>query len=56
LADLETALKLGMGLRNPLFDTARQFGLKKIITTLEELRKKYGDFYKANNYLPSLLD
>jgi enoyl-CoA hydratase / 3-hydroxyacyl-CoA dehydrogenase len=56
LADLETALKLGMGLRNPLFDTARQFGLKKIITTLEELQKKYGDFYKANNYLPSLLD
>ena len=56
LADLETALKLGMGLRNPLFDTARLFGLKKIITTLEELRKKYGDFYKANNYLTSLLD
>jgi enoyl-CoA hydratase/3-hydroxyacyl-CoA dehydrogenase len=56
LADLETALKLGMGLRNPLFDTARLFGLKKIITTLEELQKKYGDFYKANNYLPSLLD
>jgi enoyl-CoA hydratase / 3-hydroxyacyl-CoA dehydrogenase len=55
LADLETALKLGMGLRNPLFDTARQFGLKKIIITLEELRKKYGDFYKANNYLTSLL-
>jgi enoyl-CoA hydratase/3-hydroxyacyl-CoA dehydrogenase len=56
LADLETALKLGMGLRNPLFDSARQFGLKKIITTLEELQKKYGDFYKANNYLTSLLE
>jgi enoyl-CoA hydratase / 3-hydroxyacyl-CoA dehydrogenase len=56
LTDLETALKLGMGLRNPLFDTARQFGSKKIITTLEELRKKYGDFYKANNYLTSLLE
>jgi enoyl-CoA hydratase/3-hydroxyacyl-CoA dehydrogenase len=56
LGDLETALKLGMGLRNPLFDTARQFGSKKIITTLEELRKKYGDFYKANNYLTSLLE
>jgi enoyl-CoA hydratase / 3-hydroxyacyl-CoA dehydrogenase len=55
LEDLETALKLGMGLRTPLFDTAREFGAKKITATLEDLRIKYGDFYKADDHLTSLL-
>jgi enoyl-CoA hydratase/3-hydroxyacyl-CoA dehydrogenase len=55
LEDLETALSLGMGLRTPLFDTAREFGAKKITATLEDLRIKYGDFYKADDHLTSLL-
>ncbi|HEY7108784.1 MAG TPA: 3-hydroxyacyl-CoA dehydrogenase family protein [Nitrososphaeraceae archaeon] len=55
LEDLETALKLGMGLRNPLFNTAKQFGSKKIVTTLEELRKRYGNFYSMDKNLTSLL-
>lgn len=54
LEDLEIALKLGMGLRNPLFRTGEQFGLKRVIDTLQDLHAKYGDFYKPDNYLLSL--
>lgn len=54
LEDLEIALKLGMGLRNPLFRTGEQFGIKKIVDTLQDLHAKYGDFYKPDNYLLSL--
>lgn len=52
--DLEIALKLGMGLRNPLFHTGEQFGIKRVIDTLQDLYAKYGDFYKPDNYLLSL--
>jgi len=52
--DLEIALKLGMGLRNPLFRTGEQFGIKRVIDTLQDLHAKYGDFYKPDNYLLSL--
>ena len=54
LEDLEIALKLGMGLRNPLFRTGEQFGIKRVIDTLQDLHAKYGDFYKADEYLLSL--
>lgn len=54
LEDLEIALKLGMGLRNPLFRTGEQFGIKRIVDTLQDLHAKYGDFYKPDNYLLSL--
>jgi enoyl-CoA hydratase/3-hydroxyacyl-CoA dehydrogenase len=54
LEDLEIALKLGMGLRNPLFRTGEQFGIKMVVDTLQDLHAKYGDFYKPDNYLLSL--
>ena len=54
LEDLEIALKLGMGLRNPLFRTGEQFGIKRVVDTLQDLHAKYGDFYKPDNYLLSL--
>ena len=54
LEDLEIALKLGMGLRNPLFRTGEQFGIKRVIDTLQDLHAKYGDFYKPDDYLLSL--
>jgi enoyl-CoA hydratase/3-hydroxyacyl-CoA dehydrogenase len=54
LEDLEIALKLGMGLRNPLFRTGEQFGIKRVVDTLHDLHAKYGDFYKPDNYLLSL--
>jgi enoyl-CoA hydratase / 3-hydroxyacyl-CoA dehydrogenase len=54
LEDLEIALKLGMGLRNPLFRTGEQFGIKGVVDTLQDLHAKYGDFYKPDDYLLSL--
>ena len=54
LEDLEIALKLGMGLRNPLFRTGEQFGIKRVVDTLQDLHAKYGDFYIPDNYLLSL--
>lgn len=54
LEDLEIALKLGMGLRNPLFRTGEQFGIKRVVDTLQDLHAKYGDFYKPDTYLLSL--
>jgi enoyl-CoA hydratase / 3-hydroxyacyl-CoA dehydrogenase len=54
LEDLEIALKLGMGLRNPLFRTGEQFGIKRVVDTLQDLHAKYGNFYKPDNYLLSL--
>lgn len=52
--DLETALRLGMGLRNPLFSTGVEFGINNVVETLEDLKKKYGDFYKPDDYLKLL--
>lgn len=52
--NLEIALKLGMGLRNPLFHTGEQVGINRIIDTLKDLHAKYGDFYKPDDYLTSL--
>lgn len=54
LEDLEIALKLGMGLRNPLFRTGEQFGIKRVVDLLQDLHANYGDFYKPDNYLLSL--
>lgn len=52
--DLESALKLGMGLKTELFKTADKFGVQNIIKELEKLEKKYGEFYHPDEYLLSL--
>lgn len=50
-ADLEKALKLGMGLKTELFATAEKFGIKRIVERLESLSAKYGQFYAPDRYL-----
>jgi enoyl-CoA hydratase / 3-hydroxyacyl-CoA dehydrogenase len=49
--DLEKALKLGMGLKQKLFETVERFGIKRIVSRLTELKKEYGSFYEPNAYL-----
>ena len=49
--DLETALRLGMGLKRPLFSTGAEFGINTVVETLKDLEKKFGDFYKPDEYL-----
>lgn len=49
--DLEKALKLGMGLKKELFQTAEIFGIGNIINTLKDLQSKFGVFYEPDQYL-----
>lgn len=52
--DLEKALKLGMGLKRELFETAEIFGIENIINTLKNLNAKFGQFYEPDKYLLTL--
>jgi enoyl-CoA hydratase/3-hydroxyacyl-CoA dehydrogenase len=52
--ELEQALKLGMGLKSELFNTAETIGIKNVINTLKDLESKYGMFYEPDKYLLSL--
>lgn len=49
--DLEKALRLGMGLKKELFATVEEFGVKKVVNTLQDMSLKYGSFYTPDNYL-----
>ena len=52
--EIEKALNLGMGLRKPIFETAKEFGIANIVKELKSLAKKYGSFYEPDQYLISL--
>lgn len=52
--EIEKALNLGMGLKKPIFETSKEFGLNKIIDELQSLARKYGEFYEPDPYLLSL--
>ena len=51
VGDLDKALRLGMGLKKPLFTIVEEFGLKKVLLTLENMSNKYGKFYEPDAYL-----
>jgi enoyl-CoA hydratase/3-hydroxyacyl-CoA dehydrogenase len=51
--EIEKALSLGMGLKKPLFDTAKEFGMQNIVQELEKLSKE-NKFYEPDPYLISL--
>jgi enoyl-CoA hydratase/3-hydroxyacyl-CoA dehydrogenase len=55
-ADLENALRLGMGLKKELLATAHEFGTKRIVEKLYEMSDKYGKFYSPDPYLLQLAD
>jgi enoyl-CoA hydratase / 3-hydroxyacyl-CoA dehydrogenase len=55
-ADLENALRLGMGLKKELLATAQEFGTKRIVEKLYEMSDKYGKFYSPDPYLLQLAD
>jgi enoyl-CoA hydratase/3-hydroxyacyl-CoA dehydrogenase len=52
--EIEKALNLGMGLRKPIFHTAKEFGVTNIIKELQFLSQKYGEFYSPDPYLLSI--
>jgi len=52
--EIEKAASLGLGLKKPLFDTAKEMGIKKIVEELKELSKKHGMFYEPDPLLLSM--
>jgi enoyl-CoA hydratase/3-hydroxyacyl-CoA dehydrogenase len=52
--ELEQALKLGMGLKRDLFNTAEEIGIENLINTLKDLQSQNEAFYEPDKYLLSL--
>jgi len=52
--EIEKALNLGMGLKKPIFETAKEFGMNNIVKELQFLSQKYGKFYEPDPYLLSI--
>ena len=52
--EIEKAAQLGLGLKKPLFETAKEIGIKKIVDELNKLADEYGDFYKPDPLLISM--
>ncbi|WP_415282243.1 3-hydroxyacyl-CoA dehydrogenase family protein [Candidatus Nitrososphaera sp. FF02] len=50
-AELEKALKLGMGLKKELFATVQEFGVQNVVKALQDLAAKHGQFYQPDPYL-----
>jgi len=53
--EIEKAVKLGLGLRKPLFETAREIGIRNIVDELNKLAEEHGEFYKPDPYLESMI-
>jgi len=52
--EIEKAARLGLGLKKPLFETVKEFGISNIVTELKQLAEKYGEFYEPDPYLLSM--
>ena len=52
--EIEKAANLGLGLKKPLFETADEIGMKKIVEELKKLSDKYGTFYEPDPLLSSM--
>ena len=52
--EIEKAASLGLGLKKPLFETANEIGMQKIVDELNQLSKKYGTFYEPDSLLLSM--
>ena len=55
IEEIEKAAKLGLGLRKPLFETAKEFGIQNIIDELNKLADKNGEFYKPDPLLETMI-
>ncbi len=55
IEEIEKAARLGLGLRKPLFETARDIGIKKIVAELNTLADKHGEFYRPDPLLVSMV-
>jgi len=54
IEEIEKAAQLGLGLKKPLFETAKEIGISKIVNELNQLAEKNGEFYKPDPLLESM--
>lgn len=54
IEEIEKAAQLGLGLKKPLFETAKEIGIKKIIDELNKLADEHGEFYRPDPLLISM--
>ncbi len=54
IGEIEKAAQLGLGLKKPLFETAKEIGIKNIVDELNKLAEKHGEFYKPDPLLISM--
>ena len=54
IEEIEKAAQLGLGLKKPLFETAKKIGIKNIIDELNKLTSQHGEFYKPDPLLVSM--
>ena len=54
IEEIEKAAQLGLGLKKPLFETAKAIGISNILNELNQLADKNGEFYKPDPLLESM--
>jgi enoyl-CoA hydratase/3-hydroxyacyl-CoA dehydrogenase len=54
IEEIEKAAQLGLGLKKPLFETAKEIGIKNIVNELKQLSSKHGKFYEPDPLLVSM--
>lgn len=54
IEEIEKAAQLGLGLKKPLFKTAKEIGIKNIVDELNKLAVEHGEFYKPDPLLESM--
>jgi enoyl-CoA hydratase/3-hydroxyacyl-CoA dehydrogenase len=54
IKEIEKAAQLGLGLKKPLFETAKEIGIKNIVNELKQLASKYDKFYEPDPLLVSM--
>jgi len=54
IEEIEKAAQLGLGLKKPLFETAKEIGIKRIVDELNKLADEHGEFYRPDPLLVSM--
>ena len=54
IQEIEKAAQLGLGLKKPLFETAKEYEISNIVKELEGLASKHGKFYEPDPLLVSM--
>lgn len=56
IVEIDKATALGLGLKKPLFETAKGMGIQKIVDSLDNLAQQHGQFYEPDPFLRTLAE